>query len=513
MNKKQKEKKPKNKLRLFIIGVQVLIIAVLVNVLIFDMRYFFDATENNAFTLSGQTEDVLALASDDIRIKFFTSSEVPQTQIQQLNEIEDLLNQYGDSSVADISVEFLYPLDDEQAKEQADEYKIPEVKYNVVENEGLEVSTGYSGLVIEYQDKREVVPILRGSSNLEYIVTSNIKKLVDLSLSRVVILENRIRDSLRGVAFFLSSENKVDTIQLDALADASIDDVLLVAEPQEPYTEDEIREIDRFIMRGGKAVFIQSATTVETENLVVSQKESAVTNLVREYGVTINPDIVADFVSNDTFNYQGERGEQLSERYPMWAVIGPGLNKDHPISANIRSFLAPWANSIDLDEKEGVTYTRIAQTTDGAYAYQFDELADVFPETIFSPAAPSLSSKTVAVLAEGKIPSAFNDSEFSEDGAIFVLSAPWVIESGLLRSLNSNVNIVLSATDYFSEGGSLSDIRSGVGNNRPLDILTVEQQFQFKITTVLASFALLFGYGAISFILRKRSDKNAKKYI
>ena len=63
------------------------------------------------------------------------------------------------------------------------------VQMQVVENDKMEVKRVLMGMVILYEDKKEVLPVIQTTTGLEYEITSKIKKLVEINKPMVGIAQ------------------------------------------------------------------------------------------------------------------------------------------------------------------------------------------------------------------------------------------------------------------------------------------------------------------------------------
>ena len=61
---------------------------------------------------------------------------------------------------------------------------VREVQFNVIGAEELQLKTGYLGLTIAYGTQHETLPFIQDTSDLEYQLTTNIKKLKDKTFTR-----------------------------------------------------------------------------------------------------------------------------------------------------------------------------------------------------------------------------------------------------------------------------------------------------------------------------------------
>jgi len=163
-----------------IIVLIVLGIIVVINVM--SMRHFVraDLTENKDFTVSDATKKVLSELDDIITIDAYFSKEVPPYVTNIKSQVNDIFDEYSAYSGGNVSVELVsMPRagDDPELEQKARFLGIPPVQVNILEKDKTEVVTIYFGIVIGYEDRNEIIPVIQNVRTLEYDLTSAIIKV------------------------------------------------------------------------------------------------------------------------------------------------------------------------------------------------------------------------------------------------------------------------------------------------------------------------------------------------
>lgn len=97
-------------------------------------RYFFlrfDLTENNAFTLSKASKDILTNLDDPVEVIAYFSDDLPVDITKVRDELENLLNEFSNISKGKLSYKFIAPNQDAQKEEEASKEGIRPVMINV----------------------------------------------------------------------------------------------------------------------------------------------------------------------------------------------------------------------------------------------------------------------------------------------------------------------------------------------------------------------------------------------
>lgn len=103
--------------------INVILLAILVLLGInYASRYVFlrfDLTENNEFTLSKASKDILNNLDDAVEVTAYFSDDLPVDITKVREELENLLNEFSSISKGKFSYKFIAPNKDAQKEEEA----------------------------------------------------------------------------------------------------------------------------------------------------------------------------------------------------------------------------------------------------------------------------------------------------------------------------------------------------------------------------------------------------------
>ncbi|MFT4736656.1 MAG: ABC-type uncharacterized transport system involved in gliding motility auxiliary subunit [Cyclobacteriaceae bacterium] len=155
----------------------VIIILIVLNLISSSLYFRIDFTEDQRYTLSDATKDILNDLDEVINIKAYFTEELPPQLAYVLSDLRDQLIEYEDRSNGNIVFLFISPNESEELKQEALKNGIAPVSINVVENDQRQQLQAYMGLLFQLGDKKEVIPILQPGAAMEYDLTTAIKKL------------------------------------------------------------------------------------------------------------------------------------------------------------------------------------------------------------------------------------------------------------------------------------------------------------------------------------------------
>ena len=511
----------------------VLILGILVLVNFLSSRRFLrlDLTEDKRYTVSNATKDVIRNLDDIVTITTYFSSE-PARVAQIHRDIRDVLDEYKAFSKR-LQIDYVDPVDLDDGEKQELRFKgIQEVQINVPGKDKLEIANVFMAISVGYSGKEEVLPIVQSTANLEYELTSTIVKVTTKEAKTVGFLtghdefdinaQERLNQQLRQL-LDKNAQGQYNITTVDLQAGEPVDPsvtTLVVAGPKQVLTEREKYEIDQFIMRGGRAIFlIDSITLMPNRNLQGAPLATGLNDMLEHYGVKLGNNLVGDRRFHDSVQLQQGNMTFIQPYIYFLKVIKPNFSKEHAITNQLEELTLPWTSSVEALTKEGVTGTTLAKTSE--FGQSFQGAYDLMPGTpipqtdlqVYSVAA-SLEGKFKSFYADKEIPSTEtpettddeNDSDTSDqtentdDRTTITESAETQIvvvgTAELLTRLNRNsLDFFLNCIDWLTLGDTLIGIRSHTITDRPL-VETSElakESIKYICTIGISLLVILFG--------------------
>ena len=525
-----------------------LILGILVLVNFLSSRRFLraDLTEDKRYTVSKATKNVLKSLDDIVTITVYFSTE-PAHVARTRRDVRDVLDEYEAFSKK-LQIDFIDPADFDDTQKQELRFKgIPEVQFNVRREDKLEIVNVYMAISVGYSGKEEVLPVVRSTSNLEYELTSTILKVTTKEAKTVGFLtghdEYNINAQTQGNQQFRALLDKnaqgqynLTTVNLQTgePVDTSVT-TLIVAGPKQAFTEREKYEIDQFIMRGGKAIFLVDPITMQPGTLQGTPLSTGLNDLLEHYGVKLGNNVIADHKSHDTRVPFQQGPFTVFQSYPYFIQI-VDFSKEHTVTNQLENLTLPWTSSLEMLTNENVKATSLAKTTELGQSIQgFYNLmpSHGIPQT-------DLQVYTVAAALEGKFKSFYADKEIpaiasdanangendggtspptqdAEDRTTITESAETQIvvvgTAQFLTQLRSDgVNFFLNSLDWLTLGDALIGIRSHTITDRPLrEALGFERNF-IKYMCTIGIPLLVVVFGLIRYLLKRRVKRLVGAY-
>jgi ABC-type uncharacterized transport system involved in gliding motility auxiliary subunit len=355
----------------------VLTVLALVLGLLVSRRIWFrlDLTKHKAYTISAISRSLHTEIPDRVQITYYVSdklsamSPIPGT-------IEDLLREYAAYSHGKIRLTVRDPAKANMVRE-IEELGIQVQQIQTVEQDQASVAAVYTGIVIEYLERIEVLPVVFSLDTLEYDITSRIRSLVSGEERLVGVLLGDSYRQWNNDYNYLNQALVQSGYRVRLLSPGEeISDTLpclFVIGGAEELDNWSLYRIDRYIQGGGKVLFALEGVYVDTAGSLEARVmiDQGLLSMVSFYGATIQPELTLDR-SALTLQYQTQNANGSVQikivRYPHWVgVLGENGSREHPVTSRFGGADLFWPSHISLNPPEGVKAETLFTSTAEAW--------------------------------------------------------------------------------------------------------------------------------------------------
>ncbi len=339
-----------------------IIIGIIIAVNVISSRLFtrVDLTKNKTYTLSTISKDIVKSLNDKLVIKAYFSDNLPAPYNNMRKQIQDILNDYRSYSNGNLNYEFLNPTGDDDNNEMqkdAQKYGIQPMQVQVIDNDKMEVKKAYLGLVFLYAGKQEIIPYIQSAANIEYDITSTIKKLITEKKKKIGFLQGNGEydytkfNQINGI---LSAQYEVVRVEL-ASTKLIPDDVstLIVMGPKAEFPEWQKFLLDQFIMKGGNIAFLINKVVPNFQQQIVigDVVKTNLDDMLNSYGIAINTDLIRDMQCAPV-SVQSPIGIPVQVSYPYFPNVS-NITREISAFKNIQGVVLSFVSSIDLNAANG----------------------------------------------------------------------------------------------------------------------------------------------------------------
>lgn len=461
------------------------------------LRIRLDLTADKRFSLSGPTRKVLSNIKHDVYIQVYLDGEMPVPFKKLKRNVKEMLDEFKISSGRRIDYDFINPSEGNDANKRNNLYQSLISKgLNPVNIQAGDAEGGSSqkiifpGMIVNYNGTEVPVnflnnnPALTADENLlhseeglEYEMIQTISTLALDTIYKVAFLEGQgeipepeVADITINLAhFFTIDRGRINGTPgiLDKYA------AVIIAGPEEKFSEDDKFVIDQYIMNGGRVMWLIDEVNVNSDSLAYGETAALYRPLNIEdqlfrYGARVNPVIVQD-LDCVTIRLKMMTGEMRQQIVPAPWFYFPKLipAPGHPATRNLNRVEGKFAGSVDsvgLDNK--IRKTILLSTSEYSRTLTPPFMISL-REAQSNPDERQFNRKNipVALLLEGSFPSAFknrfapmqNDGKNikitteSVDNKMIVIANSDIIRNEVQKSGSSESPLTLGLDKYTGE--------------------------------------------------------------
>jgi len=388
-----------------------------------------DMTEDQLFTISEGTREVLREIDEPIRVRLYFSKrlgEESSSYARYFNRVQNLLESFKDISGGKLEVSYLDPEPFSPEEDRAVAAGLRKVTFNA----GGEV--GYFGLTaINSTDKQETIDFFHPERQtfLEYDVTklihslANPKKTVVGVVSGLPIAGERDPRTGRGTPPWLIMRQMGELFDVHML-EQNLDkipadvDVLLVAQPNE-LTPDAAYAIDQYMLGGGRALVLVDPVSEVTQFGNIGESREGLDELakvLKAWGIEFDrKTVVADIAHAQRVRF-GQMGDTVTDYVAWLGLDSRNLEQNDVLSAGIETLNLATSGALKSIDGAEVTVTPIIKTSDQAMTVaKTDVGVRADPVELLRNYQPGGKPLVLAARVSGKARSAFPEGPPDEE--------------------------------------------------------------------------------------------------
>jgi ABC-2 type transport system permease protein len=404
------------------------------------VRIRLDLTEDKRYTLSVPTRNVLSHIKNDIYVQVYLDGELPIPLKRLRRSVKEMLDEFRIESGRKLDYEFINPSEGRDAKQRESQYQslikkgLSPVNIQSGDSEGgAAQKIVFPGMIVNYNGIEVPVNFLRNNPSisyeqnilhsvegLEYEMIQTIATISSDTIYRVAFIEGHGEIPEIGTADITYNLAKYFTVDrgiiggkpgvLDKYA------AVVIAGPENEFSESDKLVIDQYIMNGGKVMWLFDAVAVNSDSLVFGETVGLyhplnIEDQLFRYGARVNPSIVQDLecMMIRLKVITGSQQQYVPAPWVYYPLLIPAAN--HPITRNLNRVKGEFTNYIDTVGLDGAIKKTILLTTSGYTRIVSPPLLIRLKEAEMTPDEKEFNKSylPVAVLLEGVFPSAFRN--------------------------------------------------------------------------------------------------------
>lgn len=429
-------------------------IVILVNILSSFFFYRIDLTKDKRHSLSKSTIEMLKNLEDRVYFRVYLKGKDQPADYQLFaKQVEQMLQTFRSYS-KNVYYEFIDPIEGKTNEEingilgEFVKKGLEPIPISREDAGGYSTHVVIPGAIVSYRNREYPAKVVvadpsgadwlkYSNEELEYNLVAPVRRLLKTEKPKVAYLDghgeldfwNTCWTAMQLQRFYNVTRITLDG-KINALRNISIDDtvsgnlvlgdnkydVLIVAQPTQPFKEYDKYVIDQFIMRGGKVLWLIDNTTASLDSLRAAPEFFAtpralyINDLFFTYGVRFNTDLIQDLSCLPVPQQVSIIGDQPQYKFMVFPYCLDVVNfGNHPIVRNLKDVKSDFAGSIDLvGNNADLTKTVLMTTSERTKVVPTPSIVTLRVGLV-KPNLQEYSYRNVpiAVLVEGNFQSAF----------------------------------------------------------------------------------------------------------
>lgn len=432
----------------------LLAIIVIINAVADQYFYRWDLTAERRNSLSDLSKQTMRSLTQNVTVKVYLEGEFPPSLARFANAIRNILYELEAYADGYLHFEFVDPSDNKQLQKQFYEKGMIPIPLNIKEENATKQQYIFPVLTVQYGEREEYVDLFKncyfpnGAANLikaetdiEYKIISAIRRVTRKYIPSIGFLQGHRETPLSKMPeLFQDLKNAFNIYEVNLKYGEAIPpsllglpdslqkkfegreglDVLIVAQPDSTFSEREKYEIDQYLMKGGKILWLldQNHVILDKQSTLSQPRQLNLDDLFFKYGFKVNYDLVQDLNCGKIHlvaDVQRQGGQFQSLNWIFYPLAIRFAK--HPVTRNVDAVLYRYASTIDTLVRPDLKFTPLVFSSPVSRALQGNVLVDInehtkpMPQQIFQ----NKGNQILGLLVEGKFKSLFAGREAPTD--------------------------------------------------------------------------------------------------
>ncbi len=483
----------------------IFIIIVVVNIL--SDRFFLrlDFTEDNQYTLSNATKEIIEQLDEPVTVTAYFTGDLPANLMKTRRDFKDLLTEYNNVSRGKVVYEFINPSENRDTEQKAIRDGIRPVIVNVREKDQMKQQKVYLGAIVQKGSKMDVIPYINPGAAMEYALSSSIKKLTIKSKPLVGYITGHGERSLSEFSQVLEGLRILYDVEEVNLDDTAINlsdyQTIVFISPKDSIPSYQLDMLDDYLAGGGNMFVGYDKVKGDFQNARAQSVNTGMDNWLSSKGIIVENNLVIDANcgSIGVRQQQGGFSYTTNINFPYFPIITNF--EEHPITEGLESVTMPFVSSINFTGDTSLSFIPIAKSSKQSGTQTPPVYFNVnkrWAKNDFP-----LSHLVVGGILSGNIEGSqlskivvFGDGEFPVSGQ----------GQQQVKLESDNVNLMVNSIDWLADETGLIQLRTKGITSRPIEHLEDGTKTWLKWLNFLVPITLIIVYG----IIRMQRNRNKR---
>ncbi|MEQ8472522.1 MAG: Gldg family protein [Marinoscillum sp.] len=495
-----------NKKNIIIQVVIVLAIILVANLISNELYFRLDFTEDNRYTFSDATEDVVKNIDGVVTITAYFSEDLPPQLMKTRQDFQDQLVEYEDLSGGNIVFEFVNPNESEETEQTAQQAGISPVMINVRERDQVQQMRAYLGAVLKMDDRTELIPVIQPGAAMEYSLTTALKKVSIADKPKVGYIQGYGEPTIQAIPQLMEQLSVLYDVEPFRIKDTSsvpsYYKSLVWISPMDTVKQSEFAKLDQYLNQGGGLFLAHQHVQGDLQQGMLSLSGNiGIKSWLAGKGLSYQDQFVID-AQCATVSVQQRNGFMIMTSQKEFPYF-PQLNgfEDHPITGGLETVMLPFASPISFTGQDtSWSQVPLVYTSENSGLVAPPSYIDI--QKKWSQGDFTTGPQLVAAGLDNGAARivTISNGQFCVNG-----------EGQRPQQQNAdNINFASNAIDWIADDTGLINLRTKGITSRPLDQVEDSTKTMIKYGNVLAPILLILIY---AFVRKQQSNRRRQKWM
>lgn len=334
--------------RLLFIG---LVLASLIFANLIAVRHFIsiDLTKDAKYTLSESSKQTLRKLKDTMVVTAYFSEGLPVPYASYARYVRDMLEAYRAQSRGRLGFEFIDPNSDPHLVDGGwMSVGLQPVEIRIIADDQQQSKRAFMGLVVQYQGKKEVMPLVQNFADFERDLTSKMRKVMREREPVLGLLSDMQGASIETFKSLIRGQAKLRLVSMGQAALPADLDALMVVGCGQGMSDTLLAAIDAFVRSGKSAAFFVDRYRFDAETLQKMPGKDdnagfALRQWLQRQGVTLGDEMVLD----------GQSAQLAVDEHLMNYPLMPQvlrLDQESPLTRGLSGVVLPFVSPLKVEE-------------------------------------------------------------------------------------------------------------------------------------------------------------------
>jgi len=484
----------------------VLAIILVANLISNELYFRLDFTEENQYTFSEATQEVLDELNGVITITAYFSEDLPPQLLKGRQDFQDQLIEYENRSGGNIVFEFVNPNENEEAERDAQQNGVSPVMVNVTERDQVQQLRAYMGAVLKMDDRKEVIPLIQPGAAMEYAITTAIKKVSIADKPKLGLIQGYGEPSIRALPQLMEQLSVLYDVEPFNLRDTSVVPSyyrsLIWIYPKDSVDQYEFAKLDKYLNNGGGLFIAHSNVEGDLQQgLLSNTTDVGLKGWLAGKGLTVDDRFVVD-AQCISVNVQQRKGFFTINSQVEFPYF-PNLNnfEDHSITQGLEGVIFPFTTALTFNQQDTAwSQMPLVMTSEKSGFVSAPTYLDIQKKWTNAdfPSGP----QTVAAALEK-----------ANSRIVYISNGTFCVNGEGQRPQQQNpdnINLASNSIDWIADDTGLIDLRTKGITSRPLESVEDSTKLILKYGNVFAPILLILIY---AFIRKQRLQRKRQKWM